>query len=257
MITVDFNRIHVETDIALGNHMFQYAICRITALKNGYNFFIPDPGRLHNCFPEIDLGINDGEIKNHYADSQNQQYNPEVFDSPDYTNICGYFQSDKYFQGYENLIKEWFKIEMDDNVKKVLENYPPVDYCYINIRGSNNKGSYIMLPKSYYEKSMDQVKKINPNIKFVIITDDYEISKLYFPEIDVLSDEAMTDFKSLYYSKYAIISNSTFAWWSCWLSDKIVTIAPKFWYNYNKDPQGNVWFPADIRTNKFTYIANE
>ena len=34
MITINFNQVHVENDIALGNHLFQYAICRIVALKN-------------------------------------------------------------------------------------------------------------------------------------------------------------------------------------------------------------------------------
>lgn len=29
MITVGFNKIIIEEDIALGNHMFQYSICRL------------------------------------------------------------------------------------------------------------------------------------------------------------------------------------------------------------------------------------
>jgi len=255
MITVNFNKIFKETDIALGNHMFQYAICRITALKNGFNFYIPDPGRLHNCFPGIDLGKIDGDIKYHYSDSQTQQYSPGVFSVSDYTNIWGYFQSEKYFEGFENLVKEWFKIELDSETEKILNKYNVEDYCFLNIRGSGNVNSDIMLPKSYFEEAMKVIQKLKPKIKFVIVTDDQEISSQYFPGIDVLSNSVMIDFKLLYFSKYSIISNSTFSWWSCWLSEKEVVLAPEFWYNYNKkDVLGNVWFPADIKSKKFTYI---
>ena len=252
MITVNFNQIHVDNDIALGNHMFQYALCRLVALKNGYNFFIPYSGHLGKCFPGIDLGINDGNTYGFFGDSNTQEYNARVFDVPDFTNLHGYFQTEKYFEGHEDLVKSWFPIDADnDNIKQILEKYSVEEYCYIHIRGSNNKGSYIMLDKYYYLNGIEEVKKLKKDIKFVIITDDYDVSKLYFPELDVISSNVMDDFKAMYFSKYAIISNSTFSWWSCWLSDKIITIAPNRWYNHNV---GGDFFPADIKSEKFIYI---
>jgi hypothetical protein len=254
MITINFNQVHVENDIALGNHLFQYAICRIVALKNNYNFYIPYSGRLKQCFPDIDLGIKDGEIMYQYNDTQMQEYNPNIFSLPNFTNIWGFFQSEKYFQGYEENIKEWFKIKSDEHTEILLNKYPIEEYCYLHIRGSGNKNTEIMLPKSFYEKGIEEVKKINSNLKFVIITDDYDISKEYFPELDVISSDVMSDFKMMYFSKYAIISNSTFSWWSCWLSDKLITVAPERWYNYGKHMGENIWYPFDIKSEKFTYI---
>jgi hypothetical protein len=62
----------------------------------------------------------------------------------------------------------------------------------------------------------------------------------------------MVDFKLMYYSKYSIISSSSLAWWSNWLSDKEITIAPNNWLNYNKPGDG--FYPVDIMVDKFTYI---
>ena len=62
----------------------------------------------------------------------------------------------------------------------------------------------------------------------------------------------MTDFKSLYFSKYMVIPASTFSWWPGWLTYKEIVVAPKYWLNHNKD--NNTWYPSDVKTDKFLYI---
>ena len=79
MITVHFNQVFVEQDIALGNHLFQYCICRIVAMKNGYNFFIPYSGKLKECFPNLDLGVSDGIIRYGCPDlREGEEFNPHI-----------------------------------------------------------------------------------------------------------------------------------------------------------------------------------
>lgn len=253
MITVGFNKVFVQTNIALGNHMFQYAICRITAMKNGYKFYIPYVGNLDKCFPGIDLGQSDGDIRYSYTDSNSQVFNPDVFKVRDFTNLNGYYQTEKYLEGYESDVKSWFKIEIDEKTKSYLEKYPIDKYCYMHIRGGDNKfgNNNWLIPKEYYLRSMEEINKKN-NLSFVIITDDLELSNQYFPEIEAISDSVMVDFKLLYYSKYCIISASSFSWWSSWLSDKIITIAPNRWLNYNKPKED--FYPIDVRTDKFIWI---
>lgn len=254
MITVGFNKVYEESNIALGNHMFQYSICRIVAAKNNYNFHIPYVGNLKKCFPGIDLGISDGNIKHHYNDSTSQIFDPNIFNVQDFTNLLGFFQTEKYFIGYENDIKSWFKIELDDKTKEILEKYPIDKYCYMHIRGGDNKtnGQDWLIPKEYYLRSMEKINK-NDKLSFLIITDDIEYSKSYFPEIESVSNDVITDFKLLYYAKYCIISASTFSWWARWLGDdKNITISPNKWLNYNKST--NEFYPIDIKTNKFIWI---
>lgn len=255
MITVGFNKVFVDTNIALGNHMFQYAICRLVAKKNNYNFYIPYSGHLKDCFPNIDLGVKDGAIKYEYhEDNLVQVYNPNIFNLPDFTHINGYLQTEKYFQGFENDVKSWFSFDMDGETKSVMDKYPVDNFCYIHIRGGDNKlgTNNWLLPKEYYLRAIEKIKKIKKDIKFVIITDDIELSTEYFPDIDVLSNSVMVDFKSIYYSKYSIISNSSYSWWAAWLSEKKLVIAPNNWLNYNMPEKG--FYPVDIKTDKFTYI---
>ena len=68
MITPGFNTVFVENNVALGNHMFQYAIARLVAHKNGYNFYIPNGHYISKCFPKIDLGVVDGNTMFHYME---------------------------------------------------------------------------------------------------------------------------------------------------------------------------------------------
>jgi hypothetical protein len=254
MITVDFNFILDKSNIGIGNNMFQYCICRIIAEKNGYNFHIKNDSSFTEIkifFPDLDLGVQDGEIKYHYSDTEMQIFNEEIFNIPDFTKIIGYFQSEKYFLGYEHKIKSWFKLEMDEKTKNILELYRKDQYCYVHFRGGDYKNNSNLLPKIYYDLAMQEMAK-EKDIKFLVITDDLDLAKLYFPSTEIISNDTLTDFKCLYFSKYSIISNSSFSWWTSWLSDKEKSVAPSKWLNYNKD--GEIWHPFDIKTKKFIYV---
>ena len=99
--------------------------------------------------------------------------------------------------------------------------------------------------------AMSEMEKYNEKIVFKIVTDDIELSKSYFPNLEIISEDVITDFKLLRSCKYSIISPSTFSWWARWLSSGI-TIAPNNWLNYNNPDKG--FYPVDIKSNKFIYI---
>jgi|688.fasta_scaffold01523_29 hypothetical protein len=254
MITVGLNKVFVEENIALGNHMFQYSICRIVAMENNYKFYIPYSGHLKKCFPNIDLGESDGFVKYNYYESFEQNYDENIFRVKDFTNLNGYFQTEKYYSKYKNLITEWFKIESCEKTNEILSKYPIDKFCYIHIRGGDNKigTNNWLIPKKYYEKAINEIKQHNKNLSFVIVTDDVELSKSYFDNIEIISNDVITDFKVLFFSKYCIISASTFSWWAAWLNKKELTIAPKFWLNYNQPEKG--WYPNEIKCKNFTYL---
>jgi hypothetical protein len=253
----------------LGNQMFQYSIARIIADKRKYNFYIPgigsnplpyeeDPSHhIHKYFPNIDMGIKDGNCTSNYQESSNQSYNPNIFNVSDYTRICGYYQTDKYYVGYEDQIKEWFRIEMDNDTKMLLDKYPIEDYCYVHLRAyvfgeTDHLGRKTHTSEKYYRDAIDRIKKEKNDIKFLILTDDIRVAKNVLPEYEIISNEMMVDFKMLYYSKYCIMSCSSFSWWAAWLSDKYIAVGPENWINYDLPHLG--CFPIDIKTNKFVYV---
>ena len=253
--------ITVELNGRMGNQMFQYTVCRIAALKNNFNFHIPSIGQpstegihIKDIFTDLDLGKIDGSIFRRFnEDHTTQTYNPEIFNLPDNTLLWGFFQTPKYFNGYEDIVRSWFNIPLNEKSKEILERYNPEKYCYIHVRGTDYKNhSHWFLSKDYYQKSIDYVKSVNPEISFLIITDDIDESKNLFPDIDCVSNDMITDFSVLLNSKHIIITNSTFSWWAAWLKNKETIIAPNNWLNHNKPELG--FFPVDIKTETFIYL---
>lgn len=246
----------------LGNQMFQYAVCRSVAQKRNYNFYIPtdtdastEGQHIKNFFDNIELGLKDGEISHKFLeDTTTQKFNEEVLKVHNFTEFRGFFQSSKYFSDIKSDVKSWFKIKTFEESKIFLEKFDVEKYCYIHLRGTDYKNhGHIFLQKDYYEKAMETVKSKFPNISFVIITDDTISAKEMFPEIQSFRNEdMMIDFEILYKSKINIIPNSTFSWWSSYLGEKYMVVAPNYWWNYYKPELG--FYPNDIKTEEFTYI---
>jgi hypothetical protein len=241
--------------------MFQYAVCRTVAEKNGYDFHISRDENSHgqnisNYF-DIDMGVNENITNNTFSeDHRTQKYNPEIFNISDNTLIWGFYQTDKYISDNNEMVKKWFNIEIDDITNSILKKYPVDEYCYIHFRGTDYKdwdSGNMFLPFKYFRDSMYRVRKIKSDIKFIVVTDDKELASEYFTDFLIISNDMMVDFKILYFSKYTIITNSSFSWWASWLSnDKEIVIAPNNWFNYNRPQFG--FSPVDIKTKKFEYI---
>lgn len=245
----------------LGNQMFQYAICRIVAEKNNYNFYIPEKGtpstegvHIKNYFPNLEMGIKDGEIKHKFVEDHSiQTFNEKIFSVEDFTLIGGFYQSPKYFSGYEKKIQEWFNPGMDEETEKILKEYNPSKYCYIHVRGSDYKNhGHWFLGKEYYDKAMEYMKSIKKDLSFIFITDDVEEPSKWYTDIKCMKNDMMTDFRLFYHSKYLIIPSSTFSWWPGFLDPKKVVVAPNNWLNHNKPELG--FYPVDIKTKEFKYI---
>ena len=217
----------------LGNQMFQYSVCRVVAEKNNYKFHIPKIGtpstegsHLKNFFPKLEMGTESVEIRQRFIEDHSiQKFNENIFSIKDFTEICGFYQSPKYFLGFESKIREWFNIQPDEMSKKLLEKYNPSDYCFIHVRGTDyrNHGHWF-LEKSYYIKAMDYMKSVKKDISFVIITDDTDQCSEWFPNIQSFKNEMIVDFTLLSASKYLIIPNSTFSWWPAWLNKKMLLL---------------------------------
>lgn len=245
----------------LGNQMFQYAICRIVAEKNKYNFYIPEKGsdstegvHIKNYFPKLELGKKDGEIKHRFVEDHSiQTFDRSIFEIEDFTEIWGFYQSPKYFENYEKKIRKWFNPGLTEETKKILTKYNPSKYCFIHVRGSDYKNhGHWFLGKDYYDKAMNFMRSKKKDISFVFITDDIKEPSKWYPDIDCMQNNMMIDFELFYHSKYLIIPSSTFSWWPAWLNPKKIVVAPNNWLNYNKPELG--FYPVDIKTKEFEYI---
>ena len=141
-------------------------------------------------------------------------------------NLHGYFQSEKYFKEYETDIKKMFALGIQ----------PKQNICAIHVRRGDYKHytkTYPLLGLDYYSKSISKIKELNPLVKFKVFSDEIGAAKKLFANYPVeysVGRSEIQDFKEMISCDYHIIANSSFSWWSSYLSDSKAIIAPSNWF---------------------------
>ena len=230
----------------IGNQLHRYLATRVLALRKGYDFSMvaPDLCKVKD-FMDLDMGIKidvpystempSGKVTPGFGsdplstwEEKTNYYNPEFNFIEDNTIIDGEFQDERYWSACRNELDEWFKVEPA---------YVPDDVCVIGFRG----GEFYMFPElglpiEYFEKAIEEMKKINQNMKFEVHTDDPELAKKFFPDYKIIHN-AGVNWRTVRYARYSIISNSSFYILPRWLKHNTggdaYTIAPRFWARHN------------------------
>lgn len=151
----------------------------------------------------------------------------------------GYWQSEKYFSEYKDIIKEELKVKTP-----IIEECKPYAnlisasnaVCLHIRRGDFVKEGQIVCDLDYYQRGINYIAQHTENPKFFIFTNDNEWVKqnIKLPAASVFVDVADPDYEVLrlmYMCKHFVISNSSYSWWGQYLSDnpnKIV-VAPSKW----------------------------
>ena len=108
--------------------------------------------------------------------------------------------------------------------------------------------------EEYFSKAIEEINQRVEKPRFVFFSDDIEWVKNNIPAPKDSLYEDGTDpvwekLRLMSSCKHFIISNSTFSWWSQYLSenDKKVVIAPSKWSNfgYNPDIYQDNWILVD------------
>lgn len=261
----------------LGNQLWAYIVTRLIAHEKGCDFAILSPERFKGrAFMDLDFGAKlpgQGEVPNPFLPDGIANYYQEkkelrdgqdvsgedtdLFTIPLNTKIDGNFQSYSYIRGKEELVKSWLRakhpFETDENT------------CVVHVR----MGDYltipdVFLPEEYYLKAMDKVKELNPDAKFVIVSDQPNMAKQFlrlntigsnqedqYKASHHLGGDISVDFSYLMNAKYLIIPNSSFGWWGAFLNDRaLIKVAPLYWAKRSK----GFWSTGDIETDGFTYV---
>ena len=237
----------------LGNQMFQYAALKAIALKNKYDYCLPNNIKIKpdgafdfinnkwieykldliECF-DISCKIENINTLHNYQEKE-FNFNPDVLDILDNTSIDGYFQSFRYFEEFwEEIKKDFSFINLKINKDKISQYNNPVS---IHIR----RGDYVNHP-NYWNIDLEYIQKAllyfeDNNYTFLIFSDDMNWCKEVFPEGVVFVEENQFDSLCLMsLCQHNIISNSSFSWWGAYLNNnknkKIV--APHKWFSTPK-----------------------
>jgi GR25 family glycosyltransferase involved in LPS biosynthesis len=161
--------------------------------------------------------------------------------------LKGYFQSPLYFIEYEKEIKELLKIPR--------EHFFDETTVAVHIR----RGDYLKHPDIHYNQNityyknaqirMEELLGFRPN--YIYFSDDKDWVKENFKlnEKDIISNisKDYEEFSYMNQCHHFIIANSSFSWWSAWLSDnpdKIV-IAPSKWFGPKGPSDYSSIYPMD------------
>ena len=270
----------------LGNQLFFYVTTRCMAMDKGVDFGFINPGQLGNVFHsnrgmyfmDIDMGTEIPEsdrdkyrifrehedrlyLGNSRHDMDNGCYisgaDPELFKIEDNTLIYGNLQAESYFERHREDIRQWLKVRPESESRE----YTADDLCIINVRG----GEYtdqpeLYLDRSYFLKAIENMRRIDPHMRFMVVTEDEEAARKLLPEYECHHFDMGKDYVTLKNARYLILSNSSFSIMPVITSTELkYAIAPKYWARYNvsdgywsseqniysflhyQDRQGRIW----------------
>lgn len=272
----------------LGNQLWLYAVCRTLAEETGRAFGIQSHERFKGrAFLELDFGV--PVIGNaHHGPSPDLPQGVDTYireaksfhpvSGADVTTfderlmhvkgsvkIDGNFESESYILARRDQITKWFTSRFTVPLEE--------DVCVISFRGGEYAGVRdLFLPRSYYENAVAIMREREPRTKFLVVTDDSDLARRYFPDFPIVSNRKWgraagpgawlwsrgvgRDFALVQGARTAILSNSSFSWWGTWTNPRLeCAIAPKYWARHNVSD--GYWSAGDSLTQGWDWLDRE
>ena len=269
----------------LGNQMFQYAVGRSlahfrnTSLKLDDSFLRDRTPREDFTYRDYELNIfklngamaGEKELKPFFAKPsgflekvshllrevlQPHQvfrqrffhYDDQFFNCKRNTYLDGYWQSYKYFEPIEEIIRNDFQFKAAPIGKNanLINKLTKEQSVSVHVR----RGDYVkhkranlhhgVCPVEYYQSAMQYVAARVEGAHFYFFSDDIEwvkqnLGKTY--QVSYVSHNtggaSFEDMRMMSYCKHNITANSSFSWWGAWLNSNPgkYVIAPEQWFN--------------------------
>ena len=163
------------------------------------------------------------------------------------TLLRGYWQSERYFDGVANVLREDLRIKapLSQQTKETADRIGSSRSVSLHVR----RGDYVkdartlryhgVCEPEYYQRAIGEISRRPGDFEVFVFSDDMDWAKaniqttLPMTFVDHPDRQAYEDLYLMSRCKHNIIANSSFSWWGAWLNpnpDKVV-IAPKRWFN--------------------------
>ena len=242
----------------LGNQLFCYVTTRCIAMDNQLSFSILGgetvANNIHsNCgmyFMDLDYGIPSGkeDFQQVYYEKEDRLYlgnsrhdlthgcyvtgvDEKLLHPQDGTLLYGNMQAESYYIRHKEEIRQWLKVKPEYDCME----YSRDNLCILHLRCSDYLDCpELYLRKKYWIDGMKNMKKINPNMEFMIITNDVKEAGKILPGIPAYNFDLAKDYSIIKNAKYLLLSNSSFAYFPAFTSTTVKYIlAPKYWARHN------------------------
>lgn len=263
----------------LGNQMFEYAHARSIQLRNndimaldleGFTHSNPKYPKRHfslrsfNIPEDVQILPNEkckkliiaqaaSKLNRKIANKVFEAFHIYLWKTPQYKEFkigdtkkgtfyfYGYWQSDKYFRDYEDIIRKELRVKTEPIPEAItyLRKVEASNSVCVHIRrGDYVQGNMITCNENYYLSGMKYIaNKINQECTFYIFTDDIDWVKdnirfehpVEYVKIDNPDYEVL---RIMYSCHHFVISNSSFSWWAQFLCDRPnkIVYAPAVWF---------------------------
>ena len=161
--------------------------------------------------------------------------------------LHGYWQSESYFSDYADVIREdfTFRDELDELDSAVLARMKAGMCASLHVRrgdylAAKSRNLYSTCSIEYYVSAVRFLRKKFPQLRIFAFSDDTDwvVTNLMpkIRDLEVVShnvaSRSANDMRLMSMADHHIIANSSFSWWSAWLSQsqKKIVIAPCKWF---------------------------
>lgn len=270
----------------LGNQLFCYVTTRCIAMDNHLPFSILGSetvaNNIHsNCgmyFMELDYGIPSSkeDYSQVYYEKEDRLYtgnsrhdlthgcyvtgvDEKLLHPEDGTLLYGNMQAESYYIKHKEEIRKWLKVKEEYDCME----YSKDNLCILHLRCSDYLDCpELYLRKKYWKDGIRNMKKLNPDMEFMIITNDVKEAGKILPGIPAYNFDLAKDYSIIKNAKYLLLSNSSFAYFPAFTSTTVQYIlAPKYWARHNVSDgywasEQNIyegWHYQDRKGKVFTY----
>jgi len=175
------------------------------------------------------------------------EFQPHILTLQGDVYLDGYWQSSRYFDEIEALLRHEFTVlpPDDQDVQALGKEIECSESVAVHIR----RGDLVSVPSSiqahgfvglaYFAEGMSEVARRTEKPVFYLFSDDIRWCMknvvTAYPHVFVVHGQerqkSITDLWLMSRCRHFIVSNSTFAWWAVWMSDseEKIVVAPRVW----------------------------
>jgi len=261
--TLVFPMIRIVMLGRLGNNLFQYAFGRVLAEKHGVPLVLDASWFNGRTWPYVEPlrrlpGVTGGRVriarpfslgsrvlrkltdKHHWEylgkpvireHANNHAFDAMMLEAPADCVVFGYFQTPRYFQDIEDLLRIELATEdlgLEAGHELVAEKLRSPAAVAVHVRRTDyvNNPNLVLLDRDYYQRAMDRLRDAVPNARFFVFSDDPAWCQSAFKEDDIEvfahADPfaPLVDLHLMSLASHHIIANSSYSWWAAWLGNK-------------------------------------
>lgn len=255
-----------------GNNLFQYALGRVLAEKHGVplvldgSWFDPPGWALVSCLKRLDLKVRVQQrmpfaarvmrklsgrhfwefrgvpvLKESLAD---HRFDPRFLTAPASCVIMGYFQTPKYFAGFEEVLRGEFRTDRlpwPDATRRMADLMESGPSVAVHVRRTDyigNPDAEVCGP-DYYRRAMDRLRSRVEGVRFHLFSDDPAWCHEHLAGMDAevcalpeANGDPLHDLHLMSRARHHIIANSSYSWWAAWLGLKPgqQVLMPDVWF---------------------------